>query len=82
MGRCLAREMASRNIRVNSVAPGFIESDMTDELSQTQKEVIMGRVVMKKIGHPKDVAHTVAFLVSPMSQYVTGQVLYVDGGMH
>jgi 3-oxoacyl-[acyl-carrier protein] reductase len=76
-----AKELASRNINVNAVAPGFIISDMTDKMSDKQKEGILSTVPMKKPGTVEDVAKLVSFLVSDESNYITGQVIPVDGGM-
>lgn len=76
-----AKELASRNINVNAVAPGFIETDMTDKLNEQQKEAILSNVPLKRLGKPEDVAKAVLFLSSADSDYITGQVLTVDGGM-
>lgn len=76
-----AKELASRNINVNAVAPGFIETDMTDKLNDQQKETILSNVPIKRLGKPEDVANAVLFLCSSDSDYITGQVLTVDGGM-
>jgi 3-oxoacyl-[acyl-carrier protein] reductase len=76
-----AKEFASRNITVNAVAPGIISSDMTAALNDKQKEAIMNMVPLKKMGSPEDVAKVVTFLCSPDSDYITGQVIAVDGGM-
>lgn len=76
-----AKELASRNINVNVVAPGFIETDMTNKLTDQQKEAILANVPIKRLGKPEDVAKTVAFLCSSDSDYITGQVITVDGGM-
>lgn len=80
--RSLALEIASRNIRVNAVAPGFIATDMTDKLSDDQKEVITKNIPLGTLGAPEDVADAVAFLLSDMSRYITGQVLQVNGGLY
>jgi 3-oxoacyl-[acyl-carrier protein] reductase len=79
--KSLAKEFASRGIRVNAVAPGFIETSMTDKLSEAQKEVILTQIPLKKLGSAEMVADTVLFLSSSASQYITGQVICVDGGM-
>jgi 3-oxoacyl-[acyl-carrier protein] reductase len=76
-----AKEFASRNITVNAVAPGFISTDMTGALNDKQKEAIMSVVPLKRIGTPDDVARVVSFLASPDADYLTGQVISVDGGM-
>ena len=79
--KTLARELASRGITVNAVAPGFIVTDMTSALSEEVKEGIMAKIPLKKLGQPDDVAAAVAFLASSEANYITGQVLTVDGGM-
>ena len=79
--KSLAREIASRNVTVNAVAPGFIETDMTDALSDKQKEAIAGRIAAGRMGSPEDVANLVAFLASEEAGYITGQVICIDGGM-
>ena len=79
--KSLAKEVASRNILVNAVAPGFIETNMTDILKQEVKDEIAKNIPLKRMGTPKDVANVVKFLASEDSSYVTGQVISVDGGM-
>lgn len=79
--KSLARELASRNITVNVVAPGYIRSDMTDVLSDEIKEKLMEQIPMGRVGEPEEVAHAVLFLVDDASSYITGQTLVVDGGM-
>ena len=79
--KSLAKEVAKKNVRVNAVAPGFIETDMTDKLSDKVKEEYQKNIPMQRLGKPEDIANTVAFLASDMSDYITGQVLVVDGGM-
>lgn len=79
--KAVARELASRGINVNAVAPGFVETDMTDALSDSVKENLKSQIPLGKIGHPQDIAKAVAFLTSPDANYITGQVLSVDGGM-
>ncbi len=79
--KSLAREIASRNVTVNAVAPGFIATDMTDALSDKQKEAIAGRIAAGRMGTPEDVANLVAFLASDGAGYITGQVICIDGGM-
>ena len=79
--KSLAREVASRGIRVNVVAPGFITSDMTNVLDEKVKNAVLGQVPLGKFGEPADIANAVLYLVSPMSAYMTGEVIKVDGGM-
>lgn len=79
--KAVARELASRGINVNAVAPGFVETDMTDALSDSVKENLKSQIPLGKIGHPQAIAKAVAFLASPDANYITGQVLSVDGGM-
>lgn len=79
--KAFALEVASRNIRVNCVAPGFIETRMTEALSEEQKKTISQKIPMNRLGQTQDIAHAVLFLASHLSDYITGQVLTVDGGM-
>ncbi|QKV18426.1 3-oxoacyl-[acyl-carrier-protein] reductase [Oricola thermophila] len=79
--KSLAQEIASRNVTVNCVAPGFIESAMTDKLNDKQKDAIMGAIPMKRMGTGAEVAASVAFLASEEAAYVTGQTIHVNGGM-
>lgn len=79
--KALAKEVAKRDIRVNCIAPGFIETKMTDVLSEEQKARTLEAIPMGKLGTTEDVANAVLFLASPLSRYITGQVLVVDGGM-
>lgn len=76
-----AKELASRNILVNAVAPGFITTDMTDELTDEQKEAIFRLIPLERFGEPEDVANVVGFLASDKAKYITGQTIHVDGGM-
>jgi len=82
MTRALARELGSRNITVNCVAPGFIATDMTAALPQAQHQALMAQIPLGKLGTPEDIAHAVSYLASPLAGYVTGQELHVNGGMH
>jgi len=79
--RALARELGSRNITVNCVAPGFIETDMTASLQEDQQKALLSQVPLGCFGKPADIAHAVAYLASPQASYVTGQELHVNGGM-
>jgi len=79
--RTIAKEVASRNIQANCVAPGFIETAMTDALSQEQRDNIIKQIPANRLGSPQDIANVVAFLCSPSASYITGQTLTVDGGM-
>ena len=82
MTRALARELGSRNITVNCVAPGFIETDMTSGLPPAQQLALLAQIPLGHLGKPADIAHAVAYLASPHAAYVTGQELQVNGGMH
>ena len=82
MTRALARELGSRNITVNCVAPGFIATDMTDSLSDAQKTILLSQVPLGRLGTPEEIAATVAFLASPEAAYITGAELHVNGGMY
>ena len=79
--KSVAKELGSRNIQVNALAPGYIETEMTKSLSDTAKEAFMTAIPLKRAGKPGDVANAVLFLASPLSDYITGQVLNIDGGM-
>ena len=83
MTKSLAQELASdsRNITVNAVAPGFIETDMTEQLTDEQRQHIFAKIPMKKLGKPEDVAAVVAFLAQKQASYITGQTIHVNGGM-
>ncbi len=76
-----AKELAARNITVNAVAPGYIETEMTKNLSGNVKEAFINLIPLKRPGQPEDVANVVSFLVSPAADYITGQVIHIDGGM-
>ena len=82
MSRALARELGSRQITVNCVAPGFIATDMTASLPEEQHKALMAQIPLGQLGQPADVAHAVAYLASPEAGYVTGQELHVNGGMY
>ncbi len=76
-----AKELAARNITVNAVAPGYIETEMTKNLHDSIKEAFLSLVPLKRPGQPEDIANVVSFLVSPAADYITGQVIHIDGGM-
>jgi 3-oxoacyl-[acyl-carrier protein] reductase len=80
--KSMAREVASRGITVNAVAPGFIDTDMTQELTDEQKQDIFGQVPAKRLGQPSEIAAAVAFLASEQAAYITGETLHVNGGMY
>ena len=79
--KSMARELASRNVNVNAVAPGFIETHMTAKLDEKQREQLLSTVPMHRMGKPEDIAKVISFLCSPRADYVTGQVIAIDGGM-
>ncbi|MCX7984798.1 MAG: 3-oxoacyl-[acyl-carrier-protein] reductase [Bacteroidetes bacterium] len=79
--KTLAKEFASRNIQVNAVAPGFVDTPMTQKLTEQQREALLSLIPMKRMAKPEEIASVVVFLVSPAASYITGQVLCVDGGM-
>ena len=81
-GKSLAREVASRGITVNTVAPGFIDTDMTRALPDGQREQLLGQIPQGRLGDPADVARTVAFLASDDASYITGETIHVNGGMY
>jgi 3-oxoacyl-[acyl-carrier protein] reductase len=80
--KALAREVGSRNITVNCVAPGFIDTDMTRALAEDQRKALLGQIPLGRLGNVDDVAHAVVFLASPGASYITGCTLHVNGGMH
>ena len=82
MSRALAREIGSRNITVNCIAPGFIDTDMTKALTDEQKAAILVQIPMAKLGRPEDIAAATVFLASPDAGYITGTTLHVNGGMY
>ncbi len=79
--KTMARELANRNIHVNAVAPGFIETDMTDELGEDMKGQLLSQIPLATLGKPESIANVIRFLASPDADYMTGQTLHVDGGM-
>lgn len=79
--KSLAKEVASRNITVNAIAPGFIQTDMTDELTEDQQQAIMSQVPMERLGQAQEIANAVLFLASDSAAYITGETLHVNGGM-
>ena len=80
--KSLAREVASRGITVNTIAPGYIATDMTDALPDEQKENLVKQIPLNRLGQPEDIAAAVAFLVSPAAAYITGETIHVNGGMY
>ena len=82
MSRALAQELGSRNITVNCVAPGFIDTDMTRALPDAQRDALLGKIPLGRLGHPDEIAATVAFLASKSAGYITGTTLNVNGGMY
>ena len=79
--KSVAKELGSRNILVNAIAPGFIETDMTSAMTPEARAALSGQIPLDRLGRPQDVASAVAFLASEHAAYITGQVLVVDGGM-
>lgn len=82
MTKTLARELASRNIRVNAIAPGYIQSDMTDKIPENFKAELLAKIPLGELGTAEDVANCVTFLLSPQARYITGSVIQVDGGLY
>jgi 3-oxoacyl-[acyl-carrier protein] reductase len=82
MSRALARELGSRNITVNCVAPGFIDTDMTRSLPDAARDALLGQIALGRLGRPEEIAAAVAFLASPAASYITGTTLHVNGGMY
>ena len=80
--KSLAKEIGSRGITVNVVAPGFISTDMTRDLPDATREALVGQIALGRLGEPADIARAVAFLAGPSAAYITGQTLHVNGGMH
>lgn len=80
--RALAREVASRSITVNSVAPGFIATDMTESLPEEQQEILLGQIPLARLGQPEEIAAAVGFLAGETASYITGETLHVNGGMN
>jgi len=80
--KSMAQEVGARNITVNTVAPGFIDTDMTRALSESQKEALLVKIPLKRLGEADEIAHAVTFLASPQAAYITGHTLHVNGGMH
>lgn len=79
--KSIAKELSSRGIRVNAVAPGYIDTDMTESISDGVKEQVLGQIPLGRMGTPEDIAQTVLFLATPAASYITGQVISVDGGL-
>jgi 3-oxoacyl-[acyl-carrier protein] reductase len=82
LSRSLAQEVGSRNITVNCVAPGFIDTAMTRALSEEQRNLLIGKIPMGRLGQVEDIANAVAFLAGPEASYITGTMLHVNGGMY
>ena len=79
--KTMARELASRNVLVNAIAPGFIDTEMTRRLTDEQREGLVQQIPLRRLGQPEDVARAALFLASDLADYITGQVLVIDGGM-
>ena len=82
MSKSLALEYGKKNIKINCISPGFIESNMTDKISETHKELLKSKISLDRFGQPVDVANTVLFLSSDLSNYITGETIHVNGGMY
>ena len=82
MSKSLAIEYVKKNITVNCVSPGFIQTNMTDKINESIKEVLTSRIPMNKLGNGEDVSNTVAFLASEAASYITGETIHVNGGMY
>jgi 3-oxoacyl-[acyl-carrier protein] reductase len=80
--RALAKELGSRSVTVNCVAPGFIDTDMTKELSEAQRELMLAQIPLARLGEPQEIAAVVGFLCSDAAGYITGETIHVNGGMH
>jgi 3-oxoacyl-[acyl-carrier protein] reductase len=80
--KSLARELGSRSITVNAIAPGYIKTPMTDALDDSQREALIANLAIRRLGEPEDIADAVAFLVGPGASYITGVVLNVSGGLY
>jgi 3-oxoacyl-[acyl-carrier protein] reductase len=80
--KSLAQEIGSRNITVNCVAPGFIDTDMTRALNEQQRQALLGAIPLGRLGQPEEIASVVAFLASPAAAYITGETIQVNGGMY
>ena len=80
--KSMAREIGSRNITVNVVAPGFIATDMTKDLPEASREALTAQIALGRLGDPADIAHAVAFLAGPTGAYITGETMHVNGGMY
>ncbi len=79
--KSMAKEVGSRNITINTVAPGFIDTDMTKALAEEQKNTLVSSIALGRLGDPKEIAHAVSFLASEDASYITGETLHVNGGM-
>ena len=82
MSKSFALEYGKKNININCVSPGFITTEMTNKIDQNYKEILKSRIALDRIGEPKEVANTVLFLCSNLSDYITGETIHVNGGMY